>query len=66
MNCLMEKLQRKYICEKNCKKKLNQQNCMLMKKSVKRRVTQLKKRRKHTLRKNYRKARKNQKAFGKY
>ena len=33
-NDLMEKLKRKYAHEANCTKILNQQNCMLMKKSI--------------------------------
>ena len=39
---LMEKLQRKYTQKTNSIKDLNQQNCMLMKKSIKRREKQSK------------------------
>ena len=40
VNGLMEKSQKKYTHETNCTKNSNQQNCMLMKESLKRHVTQ--------------------------
>ena len=42
MSGLMEELQRKYTQETDPIKNLSQQNCMLMKKSIKKPETQLK------------------------
>ena len=60
---LMEKLQRKYTQETNSIKNLNQQNCMLMKKSIKTVQNVIRKKKKAYFKENMANPKKN---FGKH